>query len=100
MERLLKDQMLEAGGLAALTICESLLIALSEKGVLGEDETTFVLEDAMNSHQTAIDEGRAVLLHQAAARLIRLIMVNANSVRGSSKLGDLDGVSQYELDRD
>ncbi|HMB75510.1 MAG TPA: hypothetical protein VKN76_03865 [Kiloniellaceae bacterium] len=98
MEKLLKDQMLEAGGLAALTICESLLVALSEKGILDDDEATLILEDAMNSHQTAIGEGRAVLLHQAAARLIRLIMVNANSVRGSSKLGSPDPESRYNID--
>lgn len=100
MERLLKDQMLEAGGLAALTICESLLIALCEKDILDEDEATMILEDAMNSHQNAIEEGRAVLLHQAAARLIRLIMINANSVRGTSKLGNIEKDTKYERTSD
>jgi len=96
MDGLRKDRMLEAGGLAALTICESLLIALSEKGILDADEAASVLEDAMNSHQTAIDEGRAVHLHRAAARLIRLIVANANSVRGSSKLGQLEQGRNYD----
>ena len=87
----MEDQRLEACGLAALTICESLLIALTEKGVLQQDEAQFVLEDAMNSHQNAIEEERAIDLHEAAARLIHLIISQANSIRGSSKLGNLNG---------
>lgn len=74
---------LDPGGLAALSICESLLISLAEKGVLDHDEACFVLEDALDSHQQAIDEGGARAAHEAAAQLIRLIIANSNSVRGA-----------------
>lgn len=90
MEDRVKAEHLEASGLAALSVCECLLLALMEKGVLKEDEACFVLEDAAASHRLAMEEGRAVALHQAAARLIELIIANSNSVRGTSKLGSLD----------
>lgn len=83
-------QQLGPGGLAALSICESLLIALTEKGILGADEAYFVLEDAVSAHRGAVQEGRAVALHEAAARIIELIMANSNPIRGTSLLGRLD----------
>lgn len=78
------------GGLAALSICESLLIALTEKGLLKADEAYFVLEDAVMAHRNAIQERRAVALHEAAVKLIELIMANSNSIRGASLLGNSD----------
>ena len=87
---LLRNQNLEAGGLAALSICESLLITLTEKGLLSDDDAAFVLEDALGSHLAAVNDGRAAELHRAAAQLIELIMFHSNSVRGASKLGNRD----------
>ncbi len=80
-------QDIHAAGLAAITICESLLIALTEKGLLGQDEAQFVLEDAMHSHRTSAHEGRAKDLHGAAARFIELILANSNAELGTSKIG-------------
>lgn len=95
-----KVQNLDAAGLAALSICESLLISLTEKGVLQQDEVYLVLEDAVGSHCQAIREHRATTLHEAAARLIELIMANSNSVRGTSTLGSADPEEETEsLDR-
>ncbi|MBP2232130.1 hypothetical protein [Azospirillum agricola] len=40
----------EAAGLAALSICESLMIAMVEKGLLTVDEARGTLEDAAAAH--------------------------------------------------
>ncbi len=71
----------EAPGLAALAICESLLLSLSESGVLAAGEARSILEDAAAAHRNAIgldpDDGR----HQAAVEVIDLILAGGNSVR-------------------
>ena len=40
----------EAAGMAALSICESLVIAMVEKGLLTAEEARGVLEDAAAAH--------------------------------------------------
>lgn len=69
-----------AGGLAALSICESLLISLTEKGILERDEAYFVLEDAVNAHRCAVSENRAAALHEAAAALIEQVMAQSSAI--------------------
>lgn len=68
-------------GMAALSICEALLLALNDHDVLPEREILGVLRDAATSHENAAgpdSEGKA---HQAAAELIRRIITGGNSVR-------------------
>jgi hypothetical protein len=66
-------------GMAALTICESLLLALNDHKILPESDILGVLNDAAVTHENAAEtEGEA---HQAVAVLIRKIISGGNSVR-------------------
>lgn len=72
-------------GMAALSICESLLLALNDAQLLPESEILGVLEDAAVTHENAInnaDETDTDLdNHKAVAALIRRIIASGNSVR-------------------
>ncbi len=71
----------DVSGTAALAICESLLLALNDRGVLPEHEIVGVLRDAATAHQDAsVDEEKADL-HAAVAKLISSIIDGGNSVR-------------------
>ena len=75
------DRKAGAAGLAALAICESLLLALTESKTLAAGEARSILEDAAAANRNAIpltpDGGR----HEAAAAVIELILAGGNSVR-------------------
>ncbi len=72
----------ELSGIAALSICESLLLAMNDHELLPESEIVGVLNDAAATHENAVgldlDEDG---LHRAVARLIRVIIEGGNSVR-------------------
>ena len=71
-----------AAGHAALAICESLLLALSDRQVIDEREVLGILEDAANAHRNAIPLVRGdAATHKAAADLIEAIVAGGNSVR-------------------
>lgn len=75
-------QINDVSGLAALAICESLLLALNDRNILPESEIVGILKDAAAAHQHA-PNGKDGLsdLHSAVARLINSILVGGNSVR-------------------
>lgn len=58
-----------SAGQAALTICESLLLALSERKILPEAEIIGILEDAAASHEF-VPSGDDAEMHAAVAALI------------------------------
>lgn len=68
-------------GMAALSICESLLLALSDAKVLPESEIMGVLKDAAATHENAGGSEADVETHKAAAALIHSIIAGGNSVR-------------------
>lgn len=70
----------EVAGTAALSICESLLLALNDHKILPEAEIVGILRDAASAHATAPEDGKAEM-HQAVARLINAILAGGNSVR-------------------
>ena len=77
-----KPQPQDVAGLAALTICESLLLALNDRNILPESEIVGVLRDAAAAHVNDIDpKGSQADLHQAVAALINRIINGGNSVR-------------------
>lgn len=57
-------------GIAALSICESLLIALVELKIITEKEGRSVLLDAAESHRKAIPDAGGAKEHRAVAELI------------------------------
>lgn len=75
------DRKAGAAGIAALAICESLLLSLTESQTLAEGEARSILEDAAAANRNAVplapDDGH----HEAAAAIIELILAGGNSVR-------------------
>ncbi len=68
-------------GMAALTICEALLLALNDARVLPETEIMGVLKDAATTHENAGGSETDGEKHRAAGALIRRIIAGGNSVR-------------------
>lgn len=80
-------------GVAALSICESLLLALNDHNILPESEIMGVLKDVAASHEAsaAAHEADAVRdtaaphadteMHRGVAALINQIIAGGNSVR-------------------
>jgi len=76
-------------GMAALAICESLLLAMNDHQLLSESEIIGVLKDAANTHENAHENAHANAeglneesdAHVAVAALINRIINGGNSVR-------------------
>ena len=72
-----------SAGVAALSICEALLLALNDAKVLPENEIIGVLKDAAATHENAGGSEIEIAEHNAVARLINKIIAGGNSVRRS-----------------
>lgn len=70
-----------AAGLAALSICESLLLSLTDLKIIESAEALSILKDAASAHLGAIAEAKTPETHQAAADVIERIIKGRNSVR-------------------
>ncbi len=70
-----------AAGIAALTICEALLLALNDAKVLPEREIMGVLQDAAATHENANGPETDQETHKSVAKLINQIITGGNSVR-------------------
>jgi hypothetical protein len=84
-----------AAGHAALAICESMLLSLTENKIIDEAEARAILQDALAAHRNAIPlladgaahevDGAAHeadgVAHEEAASLIQAILDGGNSVR-------------------
>ncbi|WP_210730530.1 hypothetical protein [Roseicyclus persicicus] len=70
----------DIAGLAALSICESLLLALNDRNILPEKEIVGILQDAAAAHNAAPGRDQADM-HKAVAALINGILAGGNSVR-------------------
>jgi hypothetical protein len=72
-----------AAGHAALAICESMLLSLTENKVIDDSEARSILEDAAAAHRNSIplatDVGSAA--QEEAATLIETMLKGGNSVR-------------------
>lgn len=72
-----------SAGVAALSICEALLLALNDAKVLPEKEIMGVLKDAAATHENAGGSDSEIAEHNAVATLINKIIAGGNSVRRS-----------------
>lgn len=71
-----------SAGQAALAICESTLLALSDRKILNSDEMRGILEDAASAHRNAITLApNDSAMHEGAAILIEAIIAGGNSIR-------------------
>lgn len=73
----------EHAGQAALSICEALLLAMNDGGVLPEHEIVGVLRDAAATHENAVGTDLETEGHRAVADLINAIIAGGKSVRQS-----------------
>lgn len=76
----------EAAGFAALSICEAILLSLTENAVIDEAEARGILSDAATAHREAVAlvDGDAGI-HAEAAALIEAIRDGGNSVRRAGR---------------
>ena len=68
-------------GMAALSICEALLLALNDHKILPEHEIVGILHDAAASHENAVGSADEIEVHRVVAALINHIIEGGNSVR-------------------
>lgn len=68
-------------GMAALSICEALLLALNDQKILPEHEIVGVLRDAAATHENAIGPQTDMETHREVSDLIKRIIAGGNSVR-------------------
>lgn len=73
--------MQDVSGLAALAICESLLLALNDHHILPEKEIVGILVDAAAGHTNAPDGDGKEEMHKAVADFINAIISGGNSIR-------------------
>ena len=71
----------EHAGQAALSICEALLLAMHDRGVLPEHEIVGVLRDAAATHENAVGTDLETERHRAVADLINAIIAGGDAVR-------------------
>lgn len=69
----------DAEGLAALGICESLLLALTELKIISERDARDVLTDVAMTHSEAALLARSPELHQAVVAIVRRILAGKNA---------------------
>ncbi len=71
-----------ASGVAALSICESLLLALGDLKIMKEDEIMGVITDAADAHRAAgAGTSKDAAVHLAVVAILDRIVANGNSVR-------------------
>ncbi|RAH98460.1 hypothetical protein DLJ53_26870 [Acuticoccus sediminis] len=71
----------ELAGLAALAICESLLLTLKESGALTEAALAGLLDDAARAHENMAAEPVDGIHHMLVAKIIRQIASGSDAVR-------------------
>lgn len=70
-----------ASGLAALSICESLLLAMGDLKIMGENDAVGVISDAASAHRGAGSTADEKALHIAVAAILDRIISGGNSIR-------------------
>jgi hypothetical protein len=70
-----------ADGTAALGICESLLLALTESKLISEQDARDVLTDVVTSHQEAAGSSETPDEHHAVVAIVQRILDGKNGVR-------------------
>jgi hypothetical protein len=70
-------------GQAALSICEALLLAMKDHGVLPEHEIVGVLRDAAATHENAAAIEPEAEYHRAIAELVNAILLGGPPLRRS-----------------
>ncbi len=80
-QRMSEEEDNSYSGMAALSICESLLLALNDAKILPESDIMGVLKDAATAHENASGSDAKVETDRVVAALINHIIEGGNSVR-------------------
>lgn len=72
--------------LAAVSICESLIIALIEKGLMSRAEIDDAIVAGIESHNSADPAALSADDHHDAAQVMQNILTGANSIRAAAHL--------------
>jgi hypothetical protein len=71
----------DADGTAALCICESLLLALTDAKILSEKDARDLLKDVVTAHQHAGAVSKSPDKHRAVVAIVERILAGKNGVR-------------------
>ena len=71
----------DANGTAALGICESLLLALTDRKIISEQDARDLLIDVATSHDEAAQTSKTPDRHRAVTAIVQRILVGKNGVR-------------------
>jgi hypothetical protein len=71
----------DADGIAALGICESLLLALTDLKVISGENARDLLTDVATTHSKAADTSTSPETHRAVVRIVQRILAGKNGVR-------------------
>ena len=71
----------DAEGMAALGICESLLLALTDLKIVSEEDARDLLTDVATTQNDAAAASQSPEEHQAVVEIIRRILAGKNGVR-------------------
>ena len=71
----------DADGSAALGICESLLLALTDLKIITEQDTLDLLADVATSHDKAATTSQTPDRHHAVSAIVQGILAGKNGVR-------------------
>ena len=74
-------QLNDVDGTAALGICESLLLALTDRKLITEKEARDLLTDVVSSHSEAADASQSPERHRAVAKIVQRILDGTDGVR-------------------
>ena len=71
----------DADGMAALGICESLILALTDLKVISEQHARDLLTDVATTHIEAASASQTPEKHEAVAGIVQRILAGKNGVR-------------------
>ena len=71
----------DVDGMAALGICESLLVALTDLKIIGENDARDLLTDVATTHSEAAEGSLTPDRHQAVVAIIQRILAAKNGLR-------------------
>ena len=71
----------EADGMAALGICESMLLALTDLKIISDQDARDLLTDVATTHGEAASASQTPDNHQAVVEIVQRILAGKNGVR-------------------
>ncbi len=71
----------DAEGMAALGICESLLLALTDLKIISDKDARDLLTDVATAHHEAAATSQTPQKHQAVVAIVESILAGKNGIR-------------------